>query len=286
MTPAGTPGGRVPLGARVDDEVSIAHRLVGDGGTRGQRWNTSPPIAPAGRGHPPSLERPPANRPWRASLHQVHSEHKVDAAPNYKGGFGFHPMYCFADATGETLGVPLRPGNAGANNIADHVAVLDPAVGQLPAEIAVGHRPGDDPAWCAGRSRCVPTRRGAPTSCGAAATATSASPWWPAPTPAFTPRSAASRSDDDGWPPAIRQDGDERPGAAVAELTDLVDLADWPEGTRLIVRREPLHPGAQQSLFPSPPTATGATTPTPPATPSTSTRTCEPTPMSKTTSAA
>jgi hypothetical protein len=24
-----------------------------------------------------------------------------------------------------------------------------------------------------------------------------------------------------------------------------------PEGTRLIVRREPLHPGAQQSLFPS-----------------------------------
>ena len=27
--------------------------------------------------------------------------------------------------------------------------------------------------------------------------------------------------------------------------------ADWPAGTRLIVRREPLHPGAQQTLFPS-----------------------------------
>ena len=26
-----------------------------------------PPAAPGGRGHPPSLERPPANRPWRAS---------------------------------------------------------------------------------------------------------------------------------------------------------------------------------------------------------------------------
>ena len=37
----------------------------------------------------------------------------------------------------------------------------------------------------------------------------------------------------------------------MAELTDLVDLSDWPEGTRLIVRREPLHPGAQQTLFPS-----------------------------------
>jgi Transposase DDE domain group 1 len=57
--------------------------------------------------------------------------------------------------------------------------------------------------------------------------------------------------DDDAWRPALRQDGDERDGAAVAELTNLVDLSDWPDGTRLIVRREPLHPGAQQSLFPS-----------------------------------
>ena len=31
-------------------------------------------------------------------------------------------------------------------------------------------------AWCAGRSRCAPTRPGAPTSCGAAGNATSASP--------------------------------------------------------------------------------------------------------------
>jgi len=58
------------------------------------------------------------------------------------------------------------------------------------------------------------------------------------------------RLDDDRWEPARRQDGDLRPGAAVAEITDLADLADWPTGTRLIVRREPLHPGAQQTLFP------------------------------------
>ncbi|MBI2708092.1 MAG: hypothetical protein HYX34_00095 [Actinobacteria bacterium] len=37
----------------------------------------------------------------------------------------------------------------------------------------------------------------------------------------------------------------------MAELTDLVDLSDWPEGTRLIVRREPLHPGTKHSLFAS-----------------------------------
>ena len=35
-----------------------------------------------------------------SSLHQIHSENKADTAPNYKGGFGFHPIYCFADATG------------------------------------------------------------------------------------------------------------------------------------------------------------------------------------------
>jgi hypothetical protein len=50
---------------------------------------------------------------------------------------------CFADATGEALAARLRPGNAGANSVVDHLAVLDAAVAQLPAEIAVGHRVGD-----------------------------------------------------------------------------------------------------------------------------------------------
>jgi hypothetical protein len=59
-------------------------------------------------------------------------------------------------------------------------------------------------------------------------------------------------ADDEGrWKPALRQDGKVRKGAAVAEVTDLVDLSKWPPGTRLIIRREPLHPGAQASLFPS-----------------------------------
>ncbi|CAN5800306.1 hypothetical protein BH24ACT5_BH24ACT5_23360 [soil metagenome] len=70
---------------------------------------------------------------------------KEETAAHYKGGFGFHPIYCFADATGETLAELLRPGNAGANTIVDHVSVLDRAIAQLPGEIAVGHRGGDDP---------------------------------------------------------------------------------------------------------------------------------------------
>ncbi len=62
-----------------------------------------------------------------ASLIEIHSEHKHGTAPTYKRGFGFHPMFCFADATGETLAALLRPGNATANNAADHLTVLDNA---------------------------------------------------------------------------------------------------------------------------------------------------------------
>jgi len=36
-----------------------------------------------------------------------------------------------------------------------------------------------------------------------------------------------------------------RPGAHVAEVTDLLDLRNWPAGMRVIVRREKPHPGAQ-----------------------------------------
>jgi hypothetical protein len=38
-----------------------------------------------------------------ASLVEVHTDTKEHAAPTRKGGFGFHPMLCFADATGEML---------------------------------------------------------------------------------------------------------------------------------------------------------------------------------------
>ena len=53
------------------------------------------------------------------------------------------------------------------------------------------------------------------------------------------------------WVPALGKDDEERDGSSVCELTSLVLLSALPSGTRLIVRREPLHPGAQRSLFPS-----------------------------------
>ena len=47
---------------------------------------------------------------------------------------------------------------------------------------------------------------------------------------------------------ALAQDGTERENGEVAEITEMVDLSAWPEGSRLIVRRERPHPGAQLSF--------------------------------------
>ena len=47
------------------------------------------------------------------------------------------------------------------------------------------------------------------------------------------------------WTPAYDGDGQVRDGAWVAELTGLLDLAGWPKGIRVIVRKERPHPGAQ-----------------------------------------
>ncbi len=187
-----------------------------------------------------------------ATLVEIHSENKAGTAPTYKGGFGFGPMLCFADGIGEALAALLRPGNAGANTVADHLTVLDAAVAQLPAEVGVGHRPGDDGdivrRAVAVRTDSAGCTRGFVAGCrarnvGFAVVARSSGQIHAA--------ISRARANEDRWSPAVRQDGEPREGAQVAELTDMVDTSDWPEGTRLIVRREPLHPGAQQTLFPS-----------------------------------
>jgi hypothetical protein len=193
-----------------------------------------------------------------ASLVEIHSENKQGTAPNYKKGFGFHPLFCFADATGEALAGELRPGNASANDVADLLRVLDDGVSQLPTHVRVGHRECDDPGLvqrevmvrsdsaggtkafvkgCRDRSigfQVVSRRQ----------TAVSAA-------------IATANEDSDRWETALDPDGelDETVTSSglvssVCEVTDLVDLSSWPEGTRLIIRRQPLHPGARTSLLP------------------------------------
>jgi len=187
-----------------------------------------------------------------ASLVTIHSENKQGTAATYKGGFGFHPMFCFADGTGEALAAILRPGNAGANTVSDHLTVLDTAIDQLPDPVAAGHRRGDDPELVRRgvivRADSAGCTRGFVTGCrarniGFAVAARSNT----------SVHTAISRVayDSDAWTAALTQAGEPRSGASVCEVTDHIDLGDWPDGTRLIIRREPLHPGAQRSLFPS-----------------------------------
>jgi Transposase DDE domain group 1 len=187
-----------------------------------------------------------------ASLVDVHSENKEQAAATYKKGFGFHPMFCFADQTGETLAALLRPGNAGANTVADHVTVLDAALAQLPAEIAAGHRPGDD-ACLVGRDVVVRADSAGCTEGFLSACRDRNVGFY------VSARSNAQVTAaifdaigiEEVWLPSLTQDGEEQDESAVAELTSLIDATTLPEGTRLVVRRQPLHPGAQRSLFPS-----------------------------------
>jgi len=187
-----------------------------------------------------------------ASLVEIHTDGKDQAAPTYKGGFGFHPMFCFADATGEVLSGVLRPGNAGANTVSDHLRVLDQAIAQLPSSIAVGHRSGDDASVA---KRTVVVRadsagctEGFLSGCRDRnvlffVTARS--------NPQVTGAICDAIGIDQVWEPALTQAGEPRDGASVCELTSLITDHKLPSDTRLIVRREPLHPGAQRSLFPS-----------------------------------
>jgi Transposase DDE domain group 1 len=170
-----------------------------------------------------------------ATLITAHSE-KEQAAGNYKGGYGFHPMQCYLDQTREALGGVLRPGNAGSNTAEDHKTVVDRALAQIPAEyvaeLEILVRADSAGATHGFLDYC---REGNMRfSVGYELTE--------------QVRQAILQIPEDAWIPALDQDGSERENGEVAEVTDTVDLSSWPEGTRLIVRRERPHPGAQLSF--------------------------------------
>ena len=69
-----------------------------------------------------------------ATLIAAHSE-KKGAAGTFKRGFGFHPLLAYLDESREALAGLLRAGNAGADTAADHVAVVELALEQLPRDV-------------------------------------------------------------------------------------------------------------------------------------------------------
>jgi Transposase DDE domain group 1 len=187
-----------------------------------------------------------------ATLVTAHSD-KESATCTWKKTFGFHPLLAYADhgagGTGEPLAGLLRPGNAGSNTATDHIEVVNAALAQLPHP------------W---RSTDEHGRRAVLVRTDAAGA-----------THTFTHHLAAlgvefsvgaylhhfdihtvvNQLPEQAWTPAYQvrppragQHGpviEPREGAWVAEATGLVDLTAWPAGTRLILRRERPHPGAQ-----------------------------------------
>jgi hypothetical protein len=172
-----------------------------------------------------------------AQLLECHTE-KEAAAAHRKGGFGFHPLHCFLDETGEHLAGLLRPGNAGSNTAADHVAVLDAALAQLPA--SVQDRECDDPLPILARADAAGATHAFADALRARTIRFSLGYYVDERVGEAALALAKKR-----WRPALDGDDQAREGAWVAELTDRVDLSGWPAGTRLIVRKERPHPGAQ-----------------------------------------
>jgi hypothetical protein len=167
-----------------------------------------------------------------ATLIGSHSD-KEGAAGNFKGGFGFHPMLAYGDQTDESLAGELRPGNAGANTAADQIAVAEQAIAQIPTahiedielllRVDSAGASHDLLAWC--REARIRFSVGYDLT--------------------ETVRAAILEIPDGAWVAAVDQDGSERANGQVCELTDHLDLTGWPAASRVLVRRERAHPGAQ-----------------------------------------
>jgi hypothetical protein len=211
----------------------------------------------AGRERVWGIAGAPAQQGWvvidlDATLVPAHSD-KQDATRTWKKGFGFHPLLGFIDygtaAGGEPVAELLRPGRAGSNTAADHIVVLDAALAQLPAPLRARDPNGRIPVLvrtdAAGATQQFAAhlhQQGVEFSVGAsfahldihsALALLPATAW----TPAYQARKPRAAETGTQIEP--------RDGAWVAEATGLISLTGWPPGTRLILRKERPHPGAQ-----------------------------------------
>lgn len=170
-----------------------------------------------------------------ATLISSHSE-KEGATGTFKRGFGFHPLLAFLDGSREALAAVLRPGNAGANTAADHLEVVELALEQLSREVVEDAEVVVRTDSAGATHEFCDELRAARVSF----------------LMGFELRHAVRDAilvlPEPAWRQAIRQDGEPRDGAQVAELTHALDLSGWPKGARVIVRRERPHPGAQLSF--------------------------------------
>ncbi|OIN78193.1 IS1380 family transposase [Mycobacterium malmoense] len=182
-----------------------------------------------------------------ATLVIDHSDNKELATPTWKKTFGLHPLLAFLDrpeiAGGEALAGLLRTGRAGSNTAADHIVVLEQSLASLP----VRWRPDPDRGDEADRPKVLVRcdTAGATHDFADACRTQGVGYSFGYPVDARVQDAVDTLNLGDCWYPAIDTDGGIRDGAWVAEATTLVNLDSWPAGTRLILRKERPHPGAQ-----------------------------------------
>jgi hypothetical protein len=167
----------------------------------------------------------------------AHSD-KEDATRTWKKTYGHHPLMAFVDhgrgGTGEPVAGLLRPGKAGSNTAADHIETTRLALAQLPKKFRRGRHTLIRTDSAGGTHKFLDwlTARGRWLSYSVGMTITEQI------------HQAVLQIPASAWTPAVEPGGQIRDGAWVAELTGDV-LDGWPQGMRLIVRKERPHPGAQ-----------------------------------------
>ena len=182
-----------------------------------------------------------------ATIVIAHSD-KEQAKGTFKGSYGHHPLTAWCDNTGESLAVLLRPGNAGSNTAADHIAVTGAAIAQIPAryrrKMLITCDGAGSTHALVDHVTALNARRGCQVHYSVGLD--------------FDERIRSVLPDlpESAWSAALEADGTARPDAQVAELTGLLRhsasgdrFAKRPADMRILVRRENPHPGAQLSLF-------------------------------------
>jgi hypothetical protein len=176
---------------------------------------------------------------------------KDGAEPNYKG-YGFHPLTAWCSNVGDCLAAMLRPGSAGSFTAADHIAVVDAAIAQLPPALRTDVLVTVDGAGASHGLVDHLTALNTAAKHGRRGRRVEYSVGWPV--DART-RAAIDAVREDDWTSGLSADGKADDKAQVVELTGLLrhsvggdQLVGWPADMRVFTRRTPRTPGEQAEL--------------------------------------
>jgi hypothetical protein len=134
------------------------------------------------------------------------------------------------------LAAILRPGNAGSKTAADHIEVVEDALAQVPVELieSIEIMVRADSAGATHDLLGFCREHRLRYTVGYELTG--------------PVRAAIRKIPEDAWIAALATDGTPRENGQIAEITTALDLTAWPTGSRVIIRRERAHPGAQLSF--------------------------------------